>query len=215
MSQTFREALLNYLRDQEIGLAELSRKSGVSHEQLKKLRQRPTGTTNVDDAQRIATALGLTLDGLMNEAGATRPSTIAVVGRVGAGAQVPLADAYAKGGGIYHIVRPPQLSSNGYVAVEVEGNSMEPAYQDGDVLFYSRDTVGVPAEAIGKRCVCEDANGYAWVKMVRRRDDQPDGLFDLISFHADSPPIYDVSLSWACPIKMHLPQDMIQRVEAN
>ena len=212
MSRTFREALINYLDKRGIGLAELSRKSGVSHEQLKKLRQRPAGTTNVDDAQRIASSLGLTLDRLLSEE-AVRRDTVAVVGRVGAGARVPLVDAYEKGEGLYQVLRPPQLGDTSYVAVVVEGSSMEPAYEDGDLIFYNRETLGVPAEAVGRRCVCEDGQGYAWVKLVRRREGQPEGLFDLISFHADSPPIYDVPLKWASPIRMHLPSDLIVKIE--
>jgi phage repressor protein C with HTH and peptisase S24 domain len=213
MPQTFRTALLNYIESRQISLAELSRISGVSHEQLKKLKQRPTGRTNVDDASRITHALGVSLDDLLGE---TMPhmDTIAVVGRVGAGAKVPLVDAYGKGEGLYHVIRPAQLSSNGFVAVEVEGNSMEPAYEHGDVLFYSRAAVGVPADAVGKRCVCEDSNGDGWVKLLRRRDNQPHGLFDLLSFHADSAPMYDVELRWASPIRMHLPQDLVDRIES-
>lgn len=138
---------------------------------------------------------------------------IAVVGRVGAGAQVPLVDAYPKGDGLYHIACPPQIGQHGIVAVEVEGNSMEPAYEEGDVLFYARDTVGVPSEAIGRRCIVEDANGMVWVKLLRRREGQPEGLFDLISFHADTPPMYDVTLKWAAPIKMHLGRELVERID--
>ncbi|SEL41311.1 hypothetical protein SAMN04488032_12711 [Pacificibacter marinus] len=89
---------------------------------------------------------------------------------------------------------------------------MEPAYESGDILFYSRDALGVPIEAIGRRCVVEDASGMAWVKLLRRRDGQPDGLFDLISFHADTPPMYDVTIKWAAPIKMHLGRDLVTKI---
>lgn len=138
--------------------------------------------------------------------------TLAIVGQVGAGAKIQLSDPYPKGEGIYRITCPPQIDPHGIVAVEVTGNSMEPAYESGDILFYSRDALGVPIEAIGRRCVVEDASGMAWVKLLRRRDGQPDGLFDLISFHADTPPMYDVTIKWAAPIKMHLGRDLVTKI---
>ncbi|MBB5515788.1 hypothetical protein FHS89_001808 [Rubricella aquisinus] len=172
---------------------------------------RNNSAPKVSNAYSIAQAIGRSVDeiirigmnGHYHRNDEPLPS-IAVAGKVGAGAEVELCDAYPKGGGLYRIACPPQISPNGVVAVEIEGNSMEPAYEDGDILFYSRDTLGVPTEAIGKRCVTEDANGMVWVKLIRRRSGQPDGLFDLISFHADTPPIYDMALKWAAPIKMHL-----------
>ncbi|MGJ8561706.1 MAG: XRE family transcriptional regulator [Litorimonas sp.] len=138
--------------------------------------------------------------------------TVAVAGKVGAGARVELSDPHPKGEGLYKIACPPQIGSHGIVAVEVCGNSMEPAYEDGDVLFYSRDTLGIPSEAIGRRCVVETTDGMVWAKLLRRRDGQPEGLFDLISFHADTPPMYDVTIKWAAPIKMHLGRDLIIKV---
>ena len=139
-------------------------------------------------------------------------SHIAVVGKVGAGAEIQLSDPHPKGEGLYQIACPPQIGPHGIVAVEVEGNSMEPAYEEGDILFYSRDTLGVPSEAIGRRCVVEDSNGMVWAKLLRRRDGQPEGLFDLISFHADTPPMYDAAIKWAAPIKMHLGKELITKM---
>ena len=139
--------------------------------------------------------------------------TISVAGRVGGGAEVQLSDPYSKGDGLYRIACPPQIGPHGIVAVEVEGTSMEPAYEDGDILFYSRDVIGVPTEAIGKRCIVEDADGMVWVKLLRRRDGQPKDLFDLISFHADSAPMYDVAVKWAAPVKMHLGKDLIKQMD--
>ena len=65
-----------------------------------------------------------------------RTPTISIAGKVGAGASVPVFDAYAKGDGP-QVICPPGLSPSGVVAVEVEGDSMEPVYSAGDLLFYS------------------------------------------------------------------------------
>lgn len=212
MTQTFRSALLIAIERENISIAEVARRSGVSKDQLNKLKQRESAKTNVDDANKIAKSFGKTLDHFLSGAPTEPLASIAVAARVGAGAKVQMSDPYAKGDGLYQVACPPQLSPHGIVAVEVEGNSMEPAYEHGDVLFYTRDTIGVPSDAIGRRCVVEDADGMVWVKLLRRRDDQPEGLFDLISFHTDSPPMYDAAIKWAAPIKMHLGRDLVVKI---
>ena len=62
MSKTFRDALIEMLEQTKMSVAELARVSGVSKDQLNKLRQRDTAKTNVEDARKIASAFGKTLD---------------------------------------------------------------------------------------------------------------------------------------------------------
>ncbi|WP_417245978.1 S24 family peptidase [Celeribacter sp.] len=213
MTTTFKKALEKALEETGRSLRSVAIAADVSYEQLKNLKQGKAKRTNVDDAVKVAAAFGVQIEDFLN--GNFTPDTtsaIAVAGRVGAGATVELSDPYPKGDGLYHVACPPQISPTNIVAVEVQGNSMEPAYEEGDILFYSRDALGVPADAIGKRCIVEDSEGRVWVKLLRRREGQPEGLFDLISFHADAPPMYDVAVKWAAPVKMHLGRDLIQRV---
>lgn len=213
MTTTFKKALEKALEETGRSLRSVAIAADVSYEQLKNLKQGKAKRTNVDDAVKVAAAFGVQIEDFLN--GNFTPDTtsaIAVAGRVGAGATVDLSDPYPKGDGLYHVACPPQISPTNIVAVEVQGNSMEPAYEEGDILFYSRDALGVPADAIGKRCIVEDSEGRVWVKLLRRREGQPEGLFDLISFHADAPPMYDVAVKWAAPVKMHLGRDLIQRV---
>ncbi|TYB85843.1 S24 family peptidase [Oceaniovalibus sp. ACAM 378] len=214
MTTTFREAFMAALAATKIPVRRIASDSGVSYEQLKKFSQGKTESTNADDAIRIARAFGVSMEQfLRGELDPSRQSAIAVVGHVGAGARVPLNDSYSKGDGHYHVACPPQLTPKGLACVEICGSSMEPAYLDGDLLFYSRPAMGVPSEAVGARCIVEDADGMAWVKFVRRRDGQPEGLFDLVSFHADHPPMYDCALHWAAPILMHQQKAFAERIE--
>ncbi len=62
MTKTFRDALIEMLEQTKMSVAELARVSGVSKDQLNKLRQRDTAKTNVEDARKIASAFGKTLD---------------------------------------------------------------------------------------------------------------------------------------------------------
>lgn len=137
---------------------------------------------------------------------------IAVAGRVGAGARVPLVDAFEKGDGLFHVACPPQLSPRGVVAVEVEGDSMAPMYQPGHVLFFSRvNHEGVPEEDIGLPCVVEDEAGDAWVKLLKRGT--APGLWNLISMNPSAESAWDQRIKWAARVRLALPEDLIDRIE--
>jgi len=211
----FVEGLLRVMAARKLKASPLSKAAGLGESFIRDLASNPDSSPKISNAQKLADTLGLSIDDII-AAGTTytdHRSPIAVVGHVGAGARVPLADSYAKGDGHYHVVCPPQISPKGLACVEICGSSMEPAYLDGDLLFYSRPAMGVPSEAVGVRCIVEDADGMAWVKLVRRRDGQPEGLFDLVSFHADHPPMYDCALHWAAPILMHQQKAFAERIE--
>ena len=62
MIRTFRDAFIEVLQESGDTIANVARGSGVSEEQLKKLKQRPGAATNVDDAARVAAYFGLGLD---------------------------------------------------------------------------------------------------------------------------------------------------------
>lgn len=162
---------------------------------------------SVDALARIASALGVRIGDLFDDA---RP--VAVAGRVGAGARVPLVDGYEKGDGLYHVACPADLPfSDALVAVEIVGDSMAPVYEDGDLLFYSRKSLGVPTEAIGSKCVCEDENGDVWVKQLKRGS--APGLFHLVSLNPTAENMHDVQIKWAAPIVMHLPKALVQPMD--
>lgn len=213
MGMTFAEAMKLAAKRQKRSLRSIATETGVSYDIMKNLSQGKSEKPNFAAAQKIADALGVSVDGLLDGhvEDISTPS-IAVAGRVGAGAKVPLEDAYEKGDGLYHVACPPQISPRGVVAVEVEGDSMSPAYEAGDVLFYSRDVEGVPSEAVGRKCVVCDDSGDVWVKQVRRREGQPEGLFDLVSINTGTDPRYDVRLKWASPVRMYLPVDLVKRL---
>ncbi len=67
MAKTFRSALLDALEETGLPLSKVAEGSGVSYDQLKKLRQRPNASTNVDDARAVANFFGVTLDQFLDE----------------------------------------------------------------------------------------------------------------------------------------------------
>ncbi|KPD10355.1 phage repressor protein [Phaeobacter sp. 11ANDIMAR09] len=211
MQQTFRDAFLAAIKNTGKSMRQVALDAGVSYEQLKNLAQGKSKSTNVDDAVRIAASFGISLEDFLE--GRMSPSsevpTIAIAGKVGAGAQVPVFDAYEKGDGP-QVECPPGLSPHGIVAVEVEGDSMEPIYSDGDLLFYTRNGHdAVPSEDIGHRCVCEDEDGMGWVKQIKPGDEP--GLFHLISLNPGANNIWNVRLKWAARVRLHWPAELAKK----
>ncbi len=187
--------------------AEVAARAGLSQPFLSLLeRNADSRSASTGTLDKIANVLDVRIGELFDDA---RP--VAIAGKVGAGAKVPLIDAYEKGDGLYHVACPPGLPHDiNIVGVEVEGDSMMPTYQHGDVLFYSRDVVGVPAEAIGVVCVCEDENGDGWVKWVKSGSEP--GKFHLISLNPMAENMFDVALKWAAPVRLAWPRDLVERI---
>ncbi|MCA0961175.1 XRE family transcriptional regulator [Salipiger bermudensis] len=209
MSMTFSEALKAAMSNRGISLRKIADVAGVSYEQLKKVGQGKSRSTNVDDAQKVASALNMTLDQFLN-GGIEAPNTIAIAGRVGAGAQVPVFDAYAKGDGP-QVECPQGLSPRGVVAVEIVGDSMEPIYSAGDLLFYTRHTHDcIPDDVVGHRCVVEDEDGMGWVKQVKPGDEP--GLFHLISLNPGATTMWNKRLRWAARVRLHWPAELTRKV---
>lgn len=134
---------------------------------------------------------------------------VAVVGRVGAGAQVDLCDAFERGDGLYHVVPPPDLPAKGIVAVEVEGDSMSPLIEDGDILFFTREFFGIDERAVGHVAIVETVGDLALVKKVL--PGREPGTFDLHSANDGHPPVYGVQLKWAAPMRRHLRKEDVTR----
>lgn len=82
-------------------------------------------------------------------------------GRVGAGAEVLAID---DGGDT--MVSAPAQARPGTVAVEVDGESMFPAYEPGTRLYYSR--LLPPDAMVNRRVVAQLGDGRIFVKILRR-----------------------------------------------
>lgn len=184
--------------------------AGLGHTAVRDIVNRKVKNPTYATLLKLADVLAVDISEVvgLNTANPARP--VAVAGRVGAGARVPLSDAYEKGDGLYLVARPPQLAGQSVVAVEVDGDSMAPMYQPGHVLFFSRNThEGVPEEDVGRPCVVEDANGMAWVKLVKRGTEP--GRWNLVSLNPDAESVWDVPIKWAARVRLALPAELVER----
>jgi len=181
---------------------ELAKRAGVAQQLIGQLERGEVRSTKA--IYRIADALGVParqLDTDIPEADDPVPRMIPVVGYVGAGAQIYSIDDHQKGAGLDEVPCPWSDLGASTVAVKVRGNSMIPAYYDGDLLFYESQHTDF-RHLLGKECVVALADGRKFIKELRRTQT---GDWYLHSHNAE--PIVGAVIEWAAKVRL------IQRAE--
>jgi transcriptional regulator with XRE-family HTH domain len=175
--------------------ARLADLSGTSQPQIKRLEDGERKLTR-QWAERLAPHLGVAPEQLVF--GEKQPATVPLVGYVGAGS---LATVFSDGQGPFDEVPAPDGATENTVSVEIRGESLGSLF-DRWLIFY--DEVRDPPRSawIGKLCVIGCADGRVLVKKLARG--QLPGHYTLIS--NVEPPIYDVLVDWAAPVKTMTPR---------
>lgn len=152
----------------------------------------PTGVNLVEAARALEVSPEFLTGG--RRSAESVKAKVAVVGYIGAGAEVIPFDDFAKGTGLNKVEAPMGYEGE-CVAVQVRGNSMYPI-EDGWLVFYRKDIEGVDDTSINKLCVVKVNEGPTLIKKLRRGTRR--GLYTLESWNA--PPQEDVRLDWAAPV---------------
>lgn len=126
------------------------------------------------------------------------PSTVPVVGYVGAGAA---AHYYAEGQGPFDEVPMPEGGTPDTVAVEVRGDSLGSLFNQW-LVYYDEIRVPPALDLIGKLCVVGLANDQVLVKKLMRGTGP--GLFHLLS--QTESPIEDAVIVWAARVRAMTPR---------
>jgi hypothetical protein len=144
----------------------------------------------------LAPVLQTTAAWLLGGVGEADPNThVRVVGRIGAGAEILPEVEQIPPEGLFEIEVPFPIPESS-IAFEVEGDSMWPRYDPGDIILCWRE--GADAEeVIGWEAAVRTADGKRYLKRIRRG--AVAGTFDLESHNAA--PIRGVLLEWAAQIQ--------------
>jgi SOS-response transcriptional repressor LexA len=121
-----------------------------------------------------------------------KPCTqVKLMGKVGAGQEI-----YAIDDGGQSYVDAPSEAHPDTVAVEVSGQSMFPAYEEGTLLYYSRTLP--PGDMVNRRAVVQLGDGRIFVKTIR--PGTTPNTWTLSSINALFPDMVDEVVEWAAPI---------------
>lgn len=123
-----------------------------------------------------------------------RENMVRLVGYVGAGGKAHL---YAIADQDFEEVEAPRGSSDQTVAVEIRGKSFGPLL-DRWLVFYDDIRSPITDDLIGQVCVVGLSDDRILIKQIRR---DRDGSYTLISNSTNEPPIEDVEIEWAAPVK--------------
>lgn len=125
--------------------------------------------------------------------------TVEVKGYVGAGAKTHF---YAVDGSLDEVPAPAGATDK-TVAVEIRGNSLGPGF-DRWLAYYDDVQSPVTDDLMGKLCVVGLSDERVLVKKITKG--RRKGLFKLEAGSGSEPPIEDVPVEWAAPVKLMGPR---------
>jgi len=155
----------------------------------------------------LAPVLKTTGAWLLEGMGGPEPGNlIKVVGRIGAGAEIIPEFEQIPAEGLFEITVPFSIPEDS-IAFEVEGESMWPRYDSGDVIICRRHSEEAE-RVVGREAAVRTRDGRRYLKRVRRG--AAAGTYDLESHNAA--PIRGVQIAWAAPIQAVVRADQWQRI---
>ena len=151
---------------------------------------------NIETLTALAPVLKTTAAWLLEGVGdPASGNLVRVVGQIGAGAEIRPEFEQNSADSSYEIEVPFPVSTDA-IAFQVEGDSMWPRYDPGDVILCWRQGINAE-EVIGWEAAVRTADGKCYLKRIQRG--AASGTFDLESHNAA--PIRSVRIEWAAEIK--------------
>lgn len=179
----------------------LSMAAGLSESAVRDLLTR-TDNPGVSTLRKVAEALEMPVDALT---GANL--RVPVLGKIGAGGEVLFnldPDDELNGRDHETVPRPPLVIGR-LMALEVQGSSMLPKYEAGEVVYVRapNNDGDIPLEALGSYCAVRTAGGGTFLKVLTRGDEAE--RFTLRSLNA--PDMENVEVVWASPVLFVMPKN--------
>jgi transcriptional regulator with XRE-family HTH domain len=176
-----------------------------SHETGVRAGTRPPEQTVV---RKYARAFGVDFVWLLSgEGNPKRRNIVRVSGRIGKDAEI-LPELELAPDGLFEIEAPFNLPTD-VMAFEVEGESLSPRYDSGDVIICWREGSLVD-DMLGWEVVVLVSNGRRYLKRVLRGSKK--GFYDLEGPNAQT--IHDAKIEWAAGIAAVVRAGQWKRVEA-
>jgi phage repressor protein C with HTH and peptisase S24 domain len=172
----------------DLSTSGLSKKAGLDPTTFNKSKRvTPDGRPrwpSTESIAKILQATNTTIDtfiSLLTEGGRTATRSVPLIGLVQAGRGGYFDDAGFPVGRGWDEISFPSVEDEHAYALEVSGDSMQPAYRDGDVLLIS------PAAPVrrGDRVVVKTRDGEVMAKELKRRTGKSIELRSLNSDHRD------------------------------
>lgn len=169
----------------------LARQAKVSPSTLTRLLSGSAKTTlSAKTMLKISDVAGIPSP--LSEDGAVLYRQVPLFGYVGAGEKIiPCHDAEA-----IDLVEAPAWADDGTSALVVKGDSMFPAYWDGDIVFFDANCRHTAEDCLFAESIVYLEDGEVYIKQVHPSG--TDGKYILISYNAA--PIMNVKIKWASPI---------------
>lgn len=150
---------------------------------------------SVKNINLFALALDVTAREIIASEYERKANVVAVMGRIGAGAEILPDDEQIPPEGLFEIETPFPIPDDA-LAFEVTGESMWPRYDPGDIVICWRQGVHVD-EVLGWEAAVRTADGKRYLKRVLKGSLKD--TFDLESHNAQ--PIRGVQLVWVAAIQ--------------
>jgi phage repressor protein C with HTH and peptisase S24 domain len=155
----------------------------------------------------LAPVLKTTAAWLLEGVGGPEPGNLVkILGRIGAGAEILPEFEQIPAEGLFEITVPFSIPEDS-IAFAVEGESMWPRYDSGDVIICWRQSEDA-ANVVGREAAVRTRDGRRYLKRVRRG--VVAGTYDLESHNAA--PIRNVEIVWAAAIQAVVRSDQWQRI---
>lgn len=176
----------------------LSKAAELSESAVRDLLTR-TDNPGISTLRSVAEALEMPLDRLTGEL-----AMVPVLGEIGAGGEIlftvdPDKELNHKSD-LPSVPRPP-LTTGRLMALQVQGSSMLPKYESGEIVYVRRDHDGVLPEYLNRYCAVRTADGGTYLKVLAAGS-EPE-RYTLRSLNA--PDMENVQVVWASPVLFVMP----------
>ena len=147
-----------------------------------------------------------TAHGVITREVAAGQSFVRVVAEIGAGASIDPEFEHMSPEQIEPVDLPYAIPDH-MIGFRVVGQSMSPAFEEGEIVVVDRDAPFSPDRMVGMRVAARVRfrNGDERRFLKRLVRGSRAGLYHLESINDRSPPVEDVEIKWASPIRLVIP----------